>query len=146
MMELKNKELFRAQNFVCGQWVDIEEQFISVVNPSTNEQVGRVPHISLDEVSKSIEFAKIAQKQWEKTTVKNRADILMNFHDLMIENIDDLATIMTNEQGKPLFEAKAEIMFSCSFIRWFAEEARRIYGDIIPAQSLIEELWSSSNL
>ncbi|MGF1748508.1 NAD-dependent succinate-semialdehyde dehydrogenase [Vibrio cionasavignyae] len=106
---------------------------ISVYNPATQERLTHIPSISAEMLLDDIERSKIAQKQWAATTASERARVLKRWYDLIIENSDDLARIMTLEQGKPLTEAKGEVMYGASFVQWFAEEAKRTYGETIPS-------------
>ena len=105
---------------------------IEVVNPSTGVVLGTVPALGAVETRRAIEAAHKAGPAWRKTLAKDRAAILRKLHGLMLENADDLAMIMTAEQGKPLAESKGEIAYAASFIEWFAEEAKRVYGEVVP--------------
>ena len=111
---------------------DASDDAIAVVNPATNEVIGYVPSLQPAQIEGLIEQSKQAQKLWQKRTASERSGILKRWYDLVIENSDDLARIMTLEQGKPVAEAKGEIIYGASFIQWFAEEAKRTYGDTIP--------------
>ena len=136
MLTLKDPTLFRQQAYIAGAWVDADSaETVAVSNPATGEQLGTVPMCGTAETVRAIEAADAAQKQWRDVPAKERAGILRKLSDLMLANGDDLALIMTSEQGKPLAEAKGEIGYAASFIEWFADEARRIYGDTIPATS-----------
>ena len=136
MLKLKDPTLFRQQAYVAGQWVDADSgETVAVTNPATGEQLGTVPMCGTAETVRAIAAADTAQKQWRNVPAKERAAILRKLNDLMLANADDLALIMTSEQGKPLAEAKGEIAYAASFIEWFADESRRIYGDTIPATS-----------
>ena len=136
MLTLKDPTLFRQQAYIAGVWVDADSaETVAVSNPATGEQLGTVPMCGTAETVRAIEAADAAQKQWRDVPAKERAGILRKLSDLMLANGDDLALIMTSEQGKPLAEAKGEIGYAASFIEWFADEARRIYGDTIPATS-----------
>ena len=135
-MELKNSSLFRQQAFINGSWVDSEnKQQQPVYNPSTGLLIGHVPILSKEQVKLSISSAESAWKGWRELAAKQRAAILRTWFDLIIQNQQDLATIMTLEQGKPINEARGEIIYGASFVEWFAEEAKRVYGDTIPAPS-----------
>lgn len=134
-MRLNDKSLLRNAALIDGEWLEAGSDGIEVINPSTHELIGKVPSLSNDDIKKAIKTSQIAQKSWAKETAKTRSDILRKWFDLVIENVDDLATILTAEQGKPLAEAKGEVLYGASFIEWFAEEARRSYGDVIPGQS-----------
>lgn len=140
MLNLNNPDLLRQQNFVCGHWVGVGKNPIDVYNPYSGDLVGQVPSITQDQLRETIAHAKTAQKEWATRPAIERSDILMRWYHLLLENKEDLAHIMTSEQGKTLGEARIEIDFSASFIRWFAEEARRTYGDIIPSPTLDKRL------
>ena len=132
-MELNNKSLFREKCFVNGQWSDSEDgKTIEVNNPATMKIIGKVPNFSAEQTKSVIDKADSAFQTWKNTTAKERSIILKKWSDLIIENVDDLAKIMTIEQGKPLAEAKGEILMGASYIEFYAEEAKRVYGDIIP--------------
>ena len=132
-MELNNKSLFREKCFVNGQWSDSEDgKTIEVNNPATMKIIGKVPNFSAEQTKSVIDKADSAFQIWKNTTAKERSIILKKWSDLIIENVDDLAKIMTIEQGKPLAEAKGEILMGASYIEFYAEEAKRVYGDIIP--------------
>ncbi|MFN1548147.1 NAD-dependent succinate-semialdehyde dehydrogenase [Vibrio natriegens] len=111
---------------------DASDDAIAVVNPATNEVIGYVPSLQPAQIEGLIEQSKQAQKLWQDRTASERSAILKRWYDLVVENSDDLARIMTLEQGKPVAEAKGEIIYGASFIQWFAEEAKRTYGDTIP--------------
>src|SRR5919109_3783599 len=135
-MELKDPKLFRQQCYVDGEWVDaLNRGTIPVTNPATGEQLGTVPRMGAEETRQAIEAADKALPAWRAKTAKERAQILRRLYDLMMANQDDLATIMTAEQGKPLAESKGEIAYAAAFIEWFGEEGKRIYGDTIPAHA-----------
>ena len=137
MLELKDPTLFKQQAYIAGQWVDADSgETIAVTNPATGEQLGTVPMCGTAETVRAIVAADKAQRVWRDVPAKQRSAVLRKLNDLMLVNADDLALIMTSEQGKPLAEAKGEIAYAASFIEWFAEEARRIYGDTIPATSI----------
>ncbi len=132
-MSLRDPSLLRQSAFLGGEWIDADPaNAITVKNPATGEIIGPVPKLGAAETKRAIEAARIAQKGWASRTAKERAAILRRWFELMIENKDDLGRILTLEQGKPLAEATGEIVYGASFIEWFAEEARRLYGDIIP--------------
>ncbi|WP_111854861.1 NAD-dependent succinate-semialdehyde dehydrogenase [Acinetobacter oleivorans] len=133
-MQLNELALFRQQAFVAGKWCDADHQQTSeILNPATLEIIGTVPNMVKAEAERAIEAAKEAWPLWKNKTAKDRSIILKKWFDLIISNADDLAFILTSEQGKPLAEAKGEILYAASFIEWFAEEAKRVYGDIIPS-------------
>lgn len=132
-MQLKNDALFRQQAFINGVWCDADSQETQeVFNPATGEVIGTVPNMGSDETRRAIEAADAAQSAWAKKTGKERSTILRRWHTLIAENVEDLALLMTHEQGKPLAEAKGEIQSGLDYLEWFAEEAKRIYGDVIP--------------
>ncbi|WP_119309584.1 NAD-dependent succinate-semialdehyde dehydrogenase [Cohaesibacter haloalkalitolerans] len=134
-MMLKDPELLKQAALVGSQWIPADETGIKVTNPATGETIGHVPSLGATETEAAIKAADDAQKQWAARTAKERSVILRRWYDLIIENVDDLALILTLEQGKPLAEAKGEILYGASFIEWFAEEARRVYGDVIPGHA-----------
>jgi succinate-semialdehyde dehydrogenase/glutarate-semialdehyde dehydrogenase len=132
-MQLKDMKLFRQQCYIDGQWVDADSRkTIDVTNPATGEKLGTVPNLGADETRRAVIAANNAWPAWRAKTGKERAAILRKWFNLMIENQADLARLMTLEQGKPLSESMGEIVYGASFVEWFAEEAKRVYGDIIP--------------
>ncbi|MBV8805137.1 MAG: NADP-dependent succinate-semialdehyde dehydrogenase [Sinobacteraceae bacterium] len=132
-MQLKDPTLLRTQAFVNGEWVNAASGGAQDVhNPATGEKLGTVPNMGAAETRRAIEAASAAFPAWARRTAKDRAVILRRWYELMMSNQDDLAVIMTAEQGKPLAESKGEIAYAASFIEWFAEEGKRLYGDIIP--------------
>ncbi|WGV22761.1 NADP-dependent succinate-semialdehyde dehydrogenase [Pseudomonas putida] len=132
-MQLKDAQLFRQQAYINGEWLDADNgQTIKVTNPATGEVIGTVPKMGTAETRRAIEAADKTLPAWRALTAKERSAKLRRWFELMIENQDDLARLMTTEQGKPLAEAKGEIAYAASFIEWFAEEAKRVYGDTIP--------------
>lgn len=132
-LPLKDPTLFRQANCIDGKWVQADSgRTIVVKNPATGEPIGEVPALGAAETRRAIEAAHRAQGAWRAMLAKDRAAILRKINDLMLANADDLAVIMTAEQGKPLAESKGEIAYAASFIEWFAEEGKRIYGDTIP--------------
>jgi len=134
MLNLKDPSLLRQQAFIAGVWLDADNgKTLDVNNPATGETLGTVPLCSAAETERAIAAADVAQRAWARVPAKERGAVLRKLFDLMVANVDDLALILTSEQGKPLAEARGEIIYAASFIEWFAEEARRIYGDLIPA-------------
>jgi len=129
---LKDPSLLAEKAYVNGVWVDGEDGTFDVTNPARGDVIAKVADLSRAEVAKAIDAAVAAQKEWAKWTGKERAAVLRKWFDLMTENADDLATILTAEQGKPLAEAKGEIGYGASFIEFFGEEAKRVYGETIP--------------
>ena len=128
---LKDPDLLATQAYMAGEWVDGEKTF-DVTNPARGDVVARVADVDRAATAKAIAASDAAQKDWAAKTAKERANILRRWYELMVEHADDLAVILTAEQGKPLAEAKGEVLYGASFIEWFAEEAKRIYGETIP--------------
>ena len=134
MLKLNDPSLLREQCYIDGQWCPADNaQTIRVTNPATGEALGSVPRMGAAEARRAIEAANAAWPAWRKKTAKERSSILRKWNDLMLENVDDLALIMTAEQGKPLTESKGEITYAASFLEWFAEEGKRIEGDTLPS-------------
>jgi succinate-semialdehyde dehydrogenase/glutarate-semialdehyde dehydrogenase len=132
-LALKDPTLLRQQCYVDGQWADADSGVtIAVHNPATGAMLGTIPRMGTTETRRAIEAANAAWPAWRSKTGKERAAVLRRWFDLMVANQDDLAAIMTAEQGKPLSEAKGEIAYAASFLEWFAEEGKRIYGDVMP--------------
>ncbi len=132
-MKLKDSKLLRTQCYIDGKWLDADGgKTVDVNNPATGEKVGTIPLMGAAETRRGIEAAARALPAWAAKTAKERATILRRWHDLMLANQEDLATLMTAEQGKPFGEAKGEVAYSASFLEWFAEEGKRLYGDLIP--------------
>ncbi|MGX1127192.1 NAD-dependent succinate-semialdehyde dehydrogenase [Pseudomonas sp. HLS-6 TE3448] len=127
-------QLFRQQAFINGQWLDAPDgAYQQIFNPANGEKIGQVPNLGADQARLAIASANAAWPSWRSLTAKERSTLLKRWHSLMLEHADALAEILTLEQGKPLAEAKGEILYAASFIEWFAEEAKRIYGDTIPS-------------
>ncbi len=136
MLKLKDKNLFRQQCYINGSWLDADSgESIDVTNPATGEKLGTVPKMGAEETRRAIEAAEEAFSSWRKTTAYEKSQVLRRWFDLMIEHREDLSIIMTAEQGKPINESRGEINYAASYIEWFAEEARRVYGDTVPAHS-----------
>jgi succinate-semialdehyde dehydrogenase/glutarate-semialdehyde dehydrogenase len=132
-IELKNPSLFHEACYVDGQWIHADSgQPLPVDNPATGEVIGKVPKAGAAETKRAIEAANRAFLPWSKKTAKERAGILRRWFDLMMANQEDLARLMTLEQGKPLTESRGEVAYAAAFLEWFGEEAKRIYGDTIP--------------
>jgi succinate-semialdehyde dehydrogenase/glutarate-semialdehyde dehydrogenase len=132
-LELNNPALLREQSYINGEWVSAADgQTFNVTNPADGSLVARVPQLGVADAKRAIEAADAAWPAWRSKTAKERSAILRHWFNLILENKDDLAAIMTAEQGKPLAESVGEIMYGASFIEWFAEEAKRVYGDVIP--------------
>ncbi len=135
-MNISDKSLFRQENYINGEWAKAADGAkIIVTNPATGKKIGSVPSISTEECRAAVDAANAALPAWRATDAKTRAGILRRWFDLCIEHQNDLGKILTTEQGKPLAEGIGEIAYGASFLEWFAEEAKRAYGDIIPATS-----------
>src|SRR5215469_5370635 len=131
---LKDQDLFRHQAYIGGRWCDADSgATLKVNNPATGEILGTVPMMTANETRRAIEAAKAAFIDWGRKPAKERSVLLRRWHDLIMSNVDDLGALMTAEQGKPLAEAKGEVAYAASFIEWFGEEAKRVYGDTIPS-------------
>ena len=132
-LNLNDASLFRQQCYVDGQWIGATGgATVDVTNPATREVLGTVPKLGVAETRAAIEAAHAAFPAWAARTAKDRAALLRRWHDLMLAHADDLAVLMTAEQGKPLAEARGEVLYAAAFIEWFAEEGKRLYGDVIP--------------
>ena len=132
-MNLQDSSLFRQQCYIDGAWVDADTgATVDVTNPATGETIGTVPRLGADETRRAIEAANAAYPAWRAKTAKERAGVLRKWFELMLANLDDLAVLMTAEQGKPMAESRGEIAYAASFLEWFAEEGKRAYGDVIP--------------
>ncbi len=132
-MQLKDQSLFRTQCYIDGVWVNADSgATIEIVNPADGSLLGTMPKMGGSETRRAIEAAERAWPAWRALTGKERGAFLRRWHDLILENADDLAMIMTLEQGKPLAEAKGEIIYASWFVEWFAEEGKRAYGEVIP--------------
>lgn len=132
-MQLQDQSLWRQQAYIGGEWCDAAGgAVIGVNNPADNSPLGSVPDMGEAETRRAIAAADAALPAWRRKTGKERGAILRRWHELILQNIDDLALIMTLENGKPLAEARGEVHYALSFVEWFAEEAKRIYGDVLP--------------
>jgi succinate-semialdehyde dehydrogenase/glutarate-semialdehyde dehydrogenase len=130
---LTDPELFRTRAYIDGAWVDADSgETFEVRNPGTGELLAEVPRCGAAETRRAIEAAETAQVAWRARTAKQRAQVLRRWHDLLHENMEDLALLLTSEQGKPIAESRGEIAYAASFLEWFGEEAKRAYGDVIP--------------
>ncbi|MGR3585856.1 MAG: aldehyde dehydrogenase family protein, partial [Pseudooceanicola nanhaiensis] len=129
---LKDPSLLVEAAYLAGEWVQGDEGTFDVVNPARGDVIAKVADLSRGQIAKAIDAAYDAQKEWAAWTGKERAAVLRKWFDLMMENQEDLGTILTAEQGKPLAEARGEIAYGASFIEFFAEEAKRVYGETIP--------------
>lgn len=131
-MQLNDASLLRAQALVAGQWQDADDgETFAVTNPATGETIGTVPRMGAAETRRAIEAAQAAQSAWRRRNARERSAVLRKWHDLMVANADDLALLMTTEQGKPLAEARGEVLYAASFLEWFAEEGKRVCGDVL---------------
>ncbi|MFS2022843.1 NAD-dependent succinate-semialdehyde dehydrogenase [Massilia sp. CT11-137] len=132
MLNLNDSSLLRQQAYIDGAWCDADDgKTVPVINPATGETLGTVPHMGAQETRRAIDAAQAAWPAWRKKTARERALVLRKWNDLMLDNADDLAAIMTAEQGKPLAESKGEIAYAASFLEWFGEQAKRIEGDVL---------------
>ncbi|MDY3331006.1 MAG: aldehyde dehydrogenase family protein, partial [Pelistega sp.] len=128
-----NPLLLKTQAYIDGKWVDADsKEVIEVTNPATGELIGTIPNMGKAEAERAVLAAEAALTVWQQKSAKERSNILRKWFNLMMQHQEDLAYILTCEQGKPLAEAKGEIAYGASYIEWFAEEAKRIYGDTIP--------------
>jgi len=133
---LKDPSLLKTQAYINGQWVNSDDgTTFAVCNPATEEHITEVANVGTNETKRAINAAGLAMKQWRTLPAKSRSDILESWHQLLLENSEDLARLMTAEQGKPLFEARGEVGYGASYLKWFAEEGKRVYGDLIPANT-----------
>ncbi|WP_417507387.1 NAD-dependent succinate-semialdehyde dehydrogenase [Marinomonas gallaica] len=131
---LAQPNLLKSQSFVNGEWVAADSgKTFAVINPATGEHIVDVADVAADETTRAVEAANAAQKAWQGKTAKERAMLLRKWNQLILDNQEDLAKLMTLEQGKPFAEAKGEVLYGASFIDWFADEARRLYGEVIPS-------------
>ena len=132
-INIKDQSLFRQQCYIDGQWVDADSgETLEVNNPSSGSAIGTVPKMGAAETERAVDAAELAFQSWRRRTAKDRAAVLRKLADLMMENQEDLAALMTIEQGKPLAESRGEVVYAASFFEWFAEEGKRLYGDVIP--------------
>ncbi len=135
-MRLDDSALLRDTAYVGGAWTTADGGgTLVVIDPASGAELGRVPDMGAAETRRAIAAAEAAQAGWRALTAKNRAAILRKWHDLILDAADDLATLMTAEQGKPLAESRGEVVYGASFIEWYAEEGKRIYGDTIPGHA-----------
>jgi succinate-semialdehyde dehydrogenase len=133
-LPLKDPSLFRQQAYIAGRWEEADSGRVTeVTNPATGEVIGTIPNLGTNETRRAIEAAQRALPDWRARTAKERAQILRKWFELMMANQEDLAVLMTIEQGKPLAESRGEIAYAAAFLEWFAEEGKRAYGDVIPA-------------
>ncbi|WP_460422831.1 NAD-dependent succinate-semialdehyde dehydrogenase [Pseudomonas sp. ZL2] len=135
-MKLNDNKLFRQQAYIAGRWCDADDgRSLNVTDPASGELLGSVPLMAGAEAVRAIEAAEAALADWRGRTAKERAQVLRRWFELLLEHEQDLARLMTFEQGKPLHEALGEIRYAASFVEWFAEEGKRVYGDVIPSPS-----------
>ena len=130
-LNLNDPSLLETRGYVNGQWIEKDETF-AVMNPATGEAIANVADLSVADTTSAIDAAYAAKPDWASWTGKERAAVLRKWYDLIVANADDLATILTAEMGKPWAEARGEILYGAGFIEWFGEEAKRVYGDVIP--------------
>jgi len=133
---LNDPNLLKTQAYINGQWVsgDTNTTFV-VINPATGEHLAEVADVGVNETSQAIDAAQQAMRSWMTLDAKKRSEILERWYQLIIDNQEDLAVLMTAEQGKPLFESRGEVLYGASFLKWFAEEGKRVYGDVLPASA-----------
>ena len=131
--QLSNQNLFQCAAYIDGQWCESSQgNTFNVLNPATEQVIAKVASVTVAQTEQAILAAKKAQLSWRQQSAKHRADILERWYNLVIENTEDLALIMSTENGKSLQESRGEVAYSASFIKWFAEEAKRVYGDVVP--------------
>jgi succinate-semialdehyde dehydrogenase/glutarate-semialdehyde dehydrogenase len=134
-MNLTTPRLFTERAYVAGEWISAADaRTIAVINPSTRREIGTIPRLGVPEVNRAIDAAAQAFSAWSRRPAHERSNILRTWANLMLAHRDDLARMMTLEQGKPLAESQGEIGYAASFLEWFAEEGRRVYGDMIPTK------------
>ncbi|MDI6935709.1 aldehyde dehydrogenase family protein, partial [Serratia sp. Se-PFBMAAmG] len=133
-MNVETSALFHQRALVAGQWITADSGEVDeILDPATQQPLGTVPRLGRAETERAIAAASAGWADWRATTAEHRSRVLKAWHRLLIENTETLARLLTAEQGKPLAEARAEIVYAASFVEWFAEEAKRVYGDIIPS-------------
>ena len=134
LSKLKDPSLATDKALIAGEWIAKSDsgKTFDVTNPSNGAVIATLPDMNRAETARAIDAAYTAQKIWAKKTGKERAAVLRKLYDLMVANADDLATILTMEMGKPVAEAKGEVLYGASYVEWFGEEAKRVYGDTIP--------------
>lgn len=131
ILSLKDPSLLETRAYINGAWV-LTDQTFAVTNPATGDVIAHVADLTAADTKDAIDAAYAAKADWAAWTGKERSAVLRKWFDLMVANADDLATILTSEMGKPWAEARGEVMYGAGYVEWFAEEAKRIYGDIIP--------------
>jgi succinate-semialdehyde dehydrogenase/glutarate-semialdehyde dehydrogenase len=133
-IQLKDHSLFKTQAFINGDWVDADSgETFAVINPANGEHVADVANVGEVETRRAIEAGTVAMKNWQQLSANARSQLLERWHDLILQNQEDLAQILTAEQGKPLAESRGEIAYGATFLKWFAEEGKRVYGDTMPS-------------
>jgi succinate-semialdehyde dehydrogenase/glutarate-semialdehyde dehydrogenase len=141
MPTLSDPGLLKTQAFIGGAWTDADDgATFPVTNPANGEEIAQVPDMGAQETDRAIRTAESAMTDWKARTAKDRAGVLRRWHDLILAAKEDLAILMTAEQGKPLAEARGEVAYGASFIEWFAEEGKRMYGEVIPAHGTDKRL------
>jgi succinate-semialdehyde dehydrogenase/glutarate-semialdehyde dehydrogenase len=137
LADLKNKDLLRTKGYINHAWVDATSNAtFDVINPATLEKLATLPEMDAKDVDRAVEAAAVAFQSYKKTSARQRARWLRKWSDLCHDNIDDLALIMTLENGKTLTEAKGEVVYAASFLEWFASEAERVHGEVVPTANL----------
>ena len=135
-LDLADPLLLKTRAYINGQWVDADNgASLPVRNPATGEVIAEVAKVSAAETRRAIETAGAAMQQWKSETAKVRAQVMRRWFDLMMQHREDLAIIMTAEQGKVLAESRGEVAYGAAFVEWFGEQAKRVDGDVIPAAS-----------
>jgi len=135
-IQLRDAGLLRTQAYIDGKWVAGEQgETFAVINPATGEEIAQVASVTSAQTRTAIEAAEKAQQSWKALPAKQRSDLLERWYQLVLDHQEDLAQLMTAEQGKPLFESRGEVLYGASFLKWFAEEGKRVYGDVLPSAS-----------
>lgn len=135
-IQLRDAGLLRTQAYIDGEWVAGEQgETFAVINPATGEEIAQVASVTSAQTRAAIQAAEKAQQSWKALPAKQRSDLLERWYQLVLDHQEDLAQLMTAEQGKPLFESRGEVLYGASFLKWFAEEGKRVYGDVLPSTS-----------
>lgn len=135
-IQLRDAGLLRTQAYIDGEWVAGEQgETFAVINPATGEEIAQVASVTSAQTRTAIQAAEKAQQSWKALPAKQRSDLLERWYQLVLDHQEDLAQLMTAEQGKPLFESRGEVLYGASFLKWFAEEGKRVYGDVLPSTS-----------
>ncbi|MFY0677840.1 MAG: NAD-dependent succinate-semialdehyde dehydrogenase [Neptuniibacter sp.] len=135
-IQLRDAGLLRTQAYIDGKWVAGEQgETFAVINPATGEEIAQVASVTSAQTRTAIQAAEKAQQSWKALPAKQRSDLLERWYQLVLDHQEDLAQLMTAEQGKPLFESRGEVLYGASFLKWFAEEGKRVYGDVLPSTS-----------